>query len=172
MNRQNGLARVSVIILSTMLTLLALLAACSSGGKTTTSATTTTTNTTTTTTTPTTTTATATTTSSSGISYSKDVQPIFNNYCVGCHQGVGSGGLTLEPNLSYSKLVGVPSTQSATQPRVKAGAPDQSYLFAKLKGTQVQAGGSGAQMPYGAAPLSQARINLIQQWIAAGAPNN
>ena len=114
----------------------------------------------------------ATSTPSSGVSYSRDIQPIFNNYCVVCHQGAGQAGLELEPNASYSKLVGVPSTESSTQLRVKAGAPDQSYLLAKLNGTQVQAGGSGAQMPFGAAPLSQAQISLIQQWIAAGAPNN
>jgi cytochrome c553 len=111
-------------------------------------------------------------TSSTGVSYSRDIQPLFNSYCVVCHQGVGQAGLTLEPNLSYSKLVGVPSTESATELRVKAGAPDQSYLLAKLNGTQVQAGGSGVQMPYGAAPLSQAQISLIQQWIAAAALNN
>jgi hypothetical protein len=112
------------------------------------------------------------TTQASGVSFAKDVQPIFNNYCVVCHQGAGQAGLTLEPNLSYSKLVGVPSTESATELRVKAGAPDQSYLLAKVNGTQATAGGIGAQMPYNAAPLSAANISLIQQWIAAGAPNN
>ncbi len=112
------------------------------------------------------------TTAASGISFSKDIQPIFNSSCVVCHQGAGQAGLTLEPNLSYSKLVGVPSTESATELRVKAGAPDVSYLLAKVNGAQIAAGGSGAQMPYGSVPLSAAKISLIQQWIAAGAPNN
>jgi len=153
MNVQKNGARFLLIMLATMLTMLALLAApaCSSGGKTSTP---------------------ATSTPSSGVSYSKDIQPIFNNYCVVCHQGAGQAGLGLEPNVSYSKLVGVPSTQSSTELRVKAGAPDQSYLLAKLRGTQVQAGGGGTQMPQGAAPLSQAQISLIQQWISAGAANN
>ena len=152
MNRQNGGARFLLTMLATILTISLLLAglACSSGSKTSTPATSTT----------------------SGVSYSRDIQPIFNNYCIVCHQGAGQGGLTLEPNLSYSKLVGVPSTQSTTELRVKAGAPDQSYLLAKLNGTQVQAGGGGTQMPQGASPLSQTQINLVQQWIAAGAPNN
>jgi mono/diheme cytochrome c family protein len=153
MNKQTGVARFLLKMLTTILMLSALLAgsACSTDGKTSTP---------------------ASSTPSSGVSYSRDIQPIFNNYCVVCHQGAGQAGLGLEPNVSYSKLVGVPSTQSATQLLVKAGAPDQSYLLAKLKGTQVQAGGSGAQMPYGAAPLSQSQIGLVQQWIAAGAPNN
>lgn len=114
----------------------------------------------------------ATSSTSTGVSYSKDVQPVFNSHCVVCHAGAGQAGLTLEPNVSYGKLVGVASTENATEMRVKAGAPDQSYLIAKLNGTQVQAGGSGAQMPYGAAPLSQAQISLISQWITAGALNN
>lgn len=114
----------------------------------------------------------STTPTSSGVSYSKDVQPIFNNYCVVCHQIQGEAGLALEPNRSYNNLVGVQSTQSSTQLLVKAGAPEESYLLAKLNGTQAQAGGSGVRMPYGAAPLSQAQLNLIRQWITDGASNN
>jgi hypothetical protein len=111
-------------------------------------------------------------TTASGVSFSGDIQPIFNSYCVVCHKGAGQAGLTLEANLSYGKLVGAPSTESATELRVKAGAPDQSYLLAKVNGTQAAAGGSGAQMPYNGTPLSAAQISLIQQWIAEGAPNN
>lgn len=113
------------------------------------------------------------TTSVSGVSYSKDIQSLFNTYCVTCHQGAGQAGLSLEPASSYKNLVGVPSTESTTgEFRVKAGAPDQSYLLAKLSNAQVAAGGSGAQMPLTGGPLSAAQINLVQQWIAAGAPNN
>jgi hypothetical protein len=111
-------------------------------------------------------------TSTSGVSFSADIQPIFNNYCVVCHQGVGYAGLTLEPNISYGKLVGVASTEDPGELRVKSGAPNQSYLIAKLNGTQVAAGGSGAQMPYNQPPLSSEQISLIEQWISEGAPNN
>jgi len=153
-NRQNQRAKFLSVILATMLAMSVLLvaSACSSGSKATIPATS--------------------TTSSSEVSFSKDIQPIFNSYCVVCHEGAGQAGLTLEPNLSYSKLVGMPSTESTAELRVKPGSPDQSYIIAKLQGTQVQAGGSGAQMPYGLAPLSQAQIGLVQQWIAEGAPNN
>jgi hypothetical protein len=157
MKRQNKSTGVLMSVLAAALILSALLAAsaCSSGGKTTSPAASTT---------PTTT--------ASGVSYSRDIQPIFNNNCVVCHQGAGQAGLGLEPNVSYGKLVGVQSTESASELRVKAGSPGQSYLIAKLQGTQVQAGGSGVQMPYEAAPLSQAQISLMQQWISTGAPNN
>jgi len=91
-----------------------------------------------------------------------------------CHQGQGAGqsGLSLEPRVSYGNLVGVPSTENAKQMRVKAGVPEQSYIIAKLTGTQVAAGGLGAQMPYQAAPLSQSHIDVISQWISQGALNN
>ena len=156
-NRQNLRAKFLSVILATilMLSVLLVVSACSSGSKTTMPAT-------------------SSVTSSLVVSFSKDIQPIFNSNCVICHQGqVGAqASLTLEPKLSYSKLVDVPSTESATEMRVKAGAPDQSYLLAKLNGTQAQAGGSGAQMPYGSPPIPQDQINLVQQWIAENAPNN
>jgi len=151
MNKQNSGVLLATIAAALGIFVLGIAPGCSSGGSSnTTSATTVTT----------------------GVSFSKDIQPIFNSSCVVCHQGAGQAGLTLEPNLSYSKLVGIASTESATELRVKAGSPDQSYLLAKVNGTQIAAGGSGAQMPYGSAPLSAANISLIQQWIAAGAPNN
>ena len=107
----------------------------------------------------------------SGPTLSKDLQPIFNNNCVVCHQGQGQGGLTLEPSKAYANLVNVPSTESPLK-RVTPGSPDQSYLVAKLNGTQVQAGGSGAQMPFNSPPLPAAQIDLVKTWITQGAPNN
>jgi hypothetical protein len=133
------------------------MAACSSGTSTTTTKTTTT----------------ATTTSPGGVSFSKDIQPIFTSNCVVCHSGSnGPAGLSLDPGSAYKNLVNVKSTEATALNRVAPGAPDKSYILNKLLGTQTQAGGSGAQMPFGASPLPQATISLIQQWISAGAPNN
>ncbi len=53
--------------------------------------------------------------------------------------------------------------------RVNPGAPDNSYLVRKVEGA---AGITGAQMPFGGPPLSQAQIDEIRSWIASGAPNN
>jgi len=118
------------------------------------------------------TTSTQTTSSSSSLSFSKDIQPIFDANCVICHQGSsGPAGLSLQSNASYSNLVNAKSTESQLT-RVNPGNPDKSYLLNKLLGTQNQVGGTGAQMPFGASPLSQSQINLIQQWIQQGAPNN
>lgn len=114
----------------------------------------------------------STSSTTSGVSFSKDIQPIFTANCVVCHQGTAApGGMSLEPGSAYKNLVNVKSTESPLQ-RVAPGAPDKSYLLNKLLGTQGQVGGSGAQMPFGAAPLPQSQISLIQQWISQGAPNN
>jgi cytochrome c551/c552 len=111
-------------------------------------------------------------TSGSGVGFARDVKVIFNSNCVVCHQGAtATGGMSLEPASAYGNLVNVKSQESALQ-RVLPGQPDKSYLVAKLQGTQVQVGGSGAQMPYGASPLAQSQIDLIKQWITKGALNN
>jgi hypothetical protein len=65
----------------------------------------------------------------------------------------------------------VASNESALL-RVKAGDPDSSYLVHKIQGTQGTVGGSGGQMPLGRSPLSQDNIDIIRDWIAAGALNN
>jgi hypothetical protein len=107
-----------------------------------------------------------------GISFSKDIQPIFAANCLICHQGAaGIGGLSLDPAAAYNNLVNKPSTESSLM-RVVPGAPEKSYLLNKVLGTQTQAGGIGAQMPFNAPPLSQDMVNKIQQWISQGALNN
>ena len=113
-----------------------------------------------------------TTNTSTGVSFKNSVRPIFSQSCIVCHQGTNPpGGLSLEPTEVYKELVNVPSTESILM-LVEQGAPNKSYLINKLNGTQVAAGGSGAQMPFGQHPLPQAQIDLISQWISEGAPNN
>ena len=83
----------------------------------------------------------------------------------GCHSGANpSASLNLEDGMSYAMLVGVASTQQAGTDRVDPGNPNQSYLIEKLEGP----GASGQQMPPGA-PLAQAEIDVIRQWITEGA---
>ena len=67
--------------------------------------------------------------------------------------------------MSYAMLVNVPSSQNNTILRVAPNDPDNSYLVQKLEGTA----GTGAQMPLGGAPLPQAQIDVIRQWITDGA---
>jgi hypothetical protein len=66
---------------------------------------------------------------------------------------------------SMVALVGVASVEQSSLQRVEAGDPDNSYLVQKLEGTAA----AGARMPLGGAPLDQATIDAIRQWIADGA---
>lgn len=93
-----------------------------------------------------------------GVSYARDVQPIFDRSCVKCHGGSDGvkGGLSLKTIDDLMKggedgLVIVP------------GDAGNSML--------VQAIEKG-KMPKRAARLPQAQIDAISAWVAAGAQNN
>lgn len=104
--------------------------------------------------------------------FGKDILPLLQQNCVSCHiTGEELGGLGLAPSLAYKQLVNTDSLQSDLL-RVKPGAPDDSYLLHKLAGTHLDQGGTGTRMPQGFPPLSDAQVELISRWIAAGAPNN
>jgi len=104
------------------------------------------------------------------VSFEADVQPIFDENCVTCHQSSGAPqGLVLEDGKSWHSLLHGRSAESKLA-LVAPGRPDESYLFHKLAGTQTRTG-SGAQMPPGD-PLAPDKVAIVQRWIAAGAPNN
>lgn len=92
---------------------------------------------------------------------------IFTPICTRCHSGAAAPeGLELDAAHSYALLVGVPSNEDPGRLRVKAGAPDESYLVLKLEGSPVIV---GAQMPFGGPPLPQATIDVVRAWITNGA---
>ena len=93
---------------------------------------------------------------------------VFTPICTKCHIGSGAPeGLQLDAAHSYALLVGVPSAEQATVLRVAPGDPDNSYIIRKLQDTP---GISGGQMPLGGPYLPQSTIDVIRQWITAGAP--
>ena len=65
-------------------------------------------------------------------------------------------------------LVGV-QANGAPIARVEPGDHTTSYIWHKINGAQLDVGGGGQQMPLGGAPLPQATIDLIAQWIDEGA---
>jgi len=93
------------------------------------------------------------------ISYSNEIQPIFNVNCIGCHGG--SGGLTLT---SYNTLM---AGNSDHGPVVEPGNGFNSYIVRKLEGRNI----TGSPMPQGGA-LTQTQIQSISTWIDEGAKNN
>jgi Bacterial Ig-like domain len=92
---------------------------------------------------------------------------VFTPICTKCHIGASAPeGLQLDASHSYSLLVGVASAEQSNVLRVEPGDPDSSYIIRKLQGA---AGISGGQMPLGGPYLPQSTIDVIRQWITAGA---
>jgi hypothetical protein len=103
------------------------------------------------------------------VSFAIDVAPLLKSRCVMCHlPGAEQGGLALHPKGAYKNLVGVPSTQSPLL-RVAPGKPEESYLYRKLMGTHLAAGGTGERMPFGDMQLTSEEIERVKRWIETGA---
>ena len=84
-----------------------------------------------------------------GISFSTQIQPIFDNGCVSCH----SGGMDpdLRPENSYDALI--------DDGYVDTGDPEASELYTKLRGS------------HDSRATEEEKL-LILQWITEGALNN
>ena len=93
-------------------------------------------------------------------------QNVFTPICAACHAGSSAPlGFRLDDGFSYSMLVNTASVEVPALLRVAPGNPEQSYLIQKLEGHAAV----GGQMPLGQAPLPQATIDVIRQWISNGA---
>lgn len=101
-----------------------------------------------------------------------DVQAIFSQSCAlsGCHLGASAPfGLDLSEGEAHANTVGVRSGEVPDLFRIEPGAPDASYLVKKVQGDDDIV---GQRMPLGGAPLSNAEITLLRDWIADGAQEN
>jgi mono/diheme cytochrome c family protein len=102
-------------------------------------------------------------------SFAAHVLPLFKSRCLVCHMpGAESGELSLHPKVAYANLVGARATQGPWL-RVAPGKPDESYLYLKVTGRHLGAGGSGERMPFNEAPLTTEQVNLLRRWIETGA---
>jgi len=94
---------------------------------------------------------------------------IFTPVCTGCHAGASAPvGLRLDAGNSYASLVNFASVEVPNLQRVNPGNPDTSYLVQKIQGIA----SVGGRMPLGGPALTQAQIDLVRGWIAAGAPSS
>jgi mono/diheme cytochrome c family protein len=91
----------------------------------------------------------------------------------GCHglgSASGSNGLEFsDASSAHAALVGVASAGAPSETFVIAGNPDGSYLVKKLENAS---GITGGPMPPPAGGLDPAQIQLVRDWIAAGALDN
>ena len=96
--------------------------------------------------------------------YRTQVQPLFDTYCVACHQDAApSGGLSLQDGTAPGSLINVPNSNEKMV-FVAAGDPAASYLYRKLTGTHLEVGGQEKKMPLGGS-LSDSEIALVVAWI-------
>ncbi len=93
------------------------------------------------------------------VSFYRDIRPIFQANCQGCHQPAKASG-SLDMTAMKSLLKGGDSEM----PSVVAGKPDESYLIEQITPTDGE-----AAMPQGKKPLADSEIALIKRWIEEGA---
>jgi len=95
--------------------------------------------------------------STTGVSYSKDVMPIFENSCTNCH-GVDQIKKGLDMRTYESLMAG-----SDNGPVIVAGKAADSLLFQQV---------ADGKMPKRGPKLTPAQVKTISDWINAGALNN
>jgi mono/diheme cytochrome c family protein len=88
------------------------------------------------------------------VSFSDDIQPIFNARCISCHGGVKGLYLTSYEDMMQGGVNG---------PVIVPGNPNNSRLIGYV---------SDGYMPLGGPPLSIEQIQTLANWVVAGAPNN
>ncbi len=96
------------------------------------------------------------------VSYDKQVRPILQANCQGCHQPAKAGGQYVMT--AIDKLVKGGESGSAA---VVPGKPAESHLIQLITPKDGQ-----AEMPKGKAPLAPVEIELISKWIAQGAKDD
>ncbi len=96
------------------------------------------------------------------VSYDKQIRPILQAQCQGCHQPAKAGGGYVMTAFDRM-LKGGESDMAAIVP----GKPDESYLIDKITPEDGK-----AEMPQDKPPLSTAEIELIGRWIAQGAADD
>src|ERR1700682_6010766 len=94
------------------------------------------------------------------ISYYKDVRPIFQQHCQGCHQPArAKGGFIMTGHADLFK-------KSEHYPTgIGAGQPDKSAIVAQINSQD----GKPPAMPRGKEPLTPREVLLITRWVAQGA---
>jgi len=93
-----------------------------------------------------------------GVSFSRDVVPIFEIKCSGCHGALGGWDAS-----TYGSVV----NSGDNGPAVIAGDVEQSLLAQKILGTQT----FGTIMPT-SGMMPEDEIQIILDWISVGAPDN
>src|SRR5262245_14385289 len=97
------------------------------------------------------------------VSYYRDVRPVFQQHCQGCHQPARpQGGYVMTGHADLLKK------GDQDRPGVLPGRPEQSFLVEQIQG----APGKTPAMPKGKDPLPPREVELVRRWIVEGAKDD
>lgn len=95
-------------------------------------------------------------------SFKQDIQPIFNEYCVKCHNPQDAHkGLRLD---TYASII----EGQTNGPVIVPGRPLESILLRNIR----RESPPSSWMPFHQDPLTPNRVQNIENWIGQGAPDN
>src|SRR6185295_9149003 len=92
----------------------------------------------------------------SKVSFDRQIRPIFQGVCIGCHQPAKAKG-----NYTMMSRENMLAAGESKLPAIVPGKPDKSNLVKLITSEKGE-----AEMPKGKKPLSAVEIELIRQWIA------
>jgi len=96
------------------------------------------------------------------VSFYRDIRPIFQEHCLGCHQPAKRGG-----DYAMTTFEGMLKGGESDAVAIVPGKPDESNLVA-----QITPADGKAEMPKEKPPLANLQIDLVRRWIAEGADDD
>ena len=97
-----------------------------------------------------------------GVSYFKEIRPLFQQHCQGCHQPAkAQGGYVMT---SHAALLG---KSDSGQAGIVPGDLKKSYVLDEIRVKE-----NKAEMPKNGTPLSPAQYALVETWIREGAKDD
>ncbi|MCE9554819.1 MAG: hypothetical protein K8T91_15800, partial [Planctomycetes bacterium] len=97
------------------------------------------------------------------VSYYKQIRPIFQSSCFGCHQPAqAKGGLVMTSHAGLLK------GGESGDPGVVPNHPEQGTLVSQI----TPVGKEPAEMPKEGAPLSADQVALVRRWVLEGAKDD
>ena len=97
------------------------------------------------------------------VSYAREVLPLFQQHCMGCHQPAKAGGSYIMTSRKALLEKG-----DSELPGVVPGKPNASHLLSQITPRD----GKPPAMPRGQPPLSARDVALLAKWIAQGAEDD
>ncbi len=109
------------------------------------------------------------------ISYSQEVQPIYDAHCTSCHAAggfgstFGGGSMVLTSGQSHATTVDQASAQRPDLFLIRPGDSANSLIYLKVSQNSPP---SGETMPLFGDRLSSTELAILRDWIDQGAANN